>query len=77
MTADSLLGNHGPAPQSFGEELLRAYPVAILATDAHNPRRCSGLSVGFAWVQERIGARRAEELRSRADQVLSVLLGHS
>jgi protein-tyrosine phosphatase len=75
VTVDSLLGNHGPAPQSSGEELLRTYPAAVLATDAHNLRRCSGLSVGFAWVQATLGATRSEELRSRADQVLSVLLG--
>ena len=75
VTVDSLLGNHGPAPQSSGEELLRTYPDAVLATDAHNLRRCSGLSVGFDWVQARLGAARSEELRSRADQVLSVVLG--
>jgi protein-tyrosine phosphatase len=75
VTVDSLLGNHGPAPQSSGEELLRTYPDAVLATDAHNLRRCSGLSVGFAWVEAALGAARSEELRSRADQVLSVVLG--
>jgi len=75
VTVDSLLGNHGRAPQSSGEALLRAYPAAVLATDAHNLRRCSGLSVGFAWVHARLGAARSEELRSRADQVLSVSLG--
>lgn len=74
VTVDSLLGNHGTAPQSSGEELLRAYPAAVLATDAHNLRRCSGLSAGFAWVASALGAKRAEELRSRADQVLSALL---
>ena len=51
MTVDSLLGNHGPAPQVAGEALLRTYPDAVLATDAHNLRRCSGLSAGFAWVR--------------------------
>jgi protein-tyrosine phosphatase len=73
VTVDSLLGNHGPAPQSSGEELLWAYPEAVLATDAHNLRRCSGLSAGYAWVRDRLGVQRAEDLRSRADQVLSVL----
>jgi protein-tyrosine phosphatase len=73
ITVDSLLGNHGPDPEARGEELLRAYPEAVLATDAHNLRRCSGLSAGCAWVGERLGARRAEELRARADQVLAAL----
>jgi protein-tyrosine phosphatase len=73
ITVDSLLGNHGRAPQVSGEELLRTYPDAVLATDAHNLRRCSGLSPGFAWVRERLGIAREEELRARADQVLAAL----
>jgi protein-tyrosine phosphatase len=78
VTVDSLLGNHGPAPESSGEELLRAYPDAVLATDAHNVRRCSGLSAGYTWVRERLGAGRASELRARAEQVLAALIsrGH-
>jgi protein-tyrosine phosphatase len=75
ITVDSLLGNHGPAPRSAGEEMLRAYPEAVLATDAHNPRRCSGLASGYAWARARLGAQRAEDLRARADRVLSRLLG--
>jgi protein-tyrosine phosphatase len=73
VTADSLLGNHGPAPRSFG--LLRSYSEVVLATDAHNLRRCSGLSAGYVWVQERFGAQRADELRSRAQRVLWALVG--
>jgi protein-tyrosine phosphatase len=74
VTVDSLLGNHGPGPRSAGEALLRTYPDAVLATDAHNRRRCSGLSAGYAWVRERLGPERAEQLRARADQVLAGLL---
>src|SRR5262249_39890943 len=48
VTVDSLLGNHGPQPQVAGEEMLRTYPQVVLATDAHNLRRCSGLSVGYS-----------------------------
>jgi protein-tyrosine phosphatase len=73
VTVDSLLGNHGPAPQAAGERLLRDYAEAVLATDAHNLRRCSGLSAGFALVRERLGATRAEDLQARADQVLAKL----
>ena len=73
ITVDSLLGNHGRDPETSGEELLRAYPAVVLATDAHNLRRCSGLSAGYTWVEERFGVRRAEELRERADQVLTSL----
>jgi protein-tyrosine phosphatase len=75
VTVDSLLGNHGPAPQSSGEELLRTYSDVVLATDAHNLRRCSGLSAGFDWVSSRLGVKRSKELESRADRVLSILLG--
>ncbi len=75
ITVDSLLGNHGRDPAASGEELLRAYPESVLATDAHNLRRCSGLSAGYAWVRERLGAGRAEELRARADEVLAGLTG--
>jgi protein-tyrosine phosphatase len=77
VTVDSLLGNHGSTPQSFGEELLRTYQEVVLATDAHNLRRCSGLSAGFAWVRERLGPQRAGELRVRAEQVLSTLITQS
>jgi protein-tyrosine phosphatase len=77
ITVDSLLGNHGRDPAASGEELLRAYPDAVLATDAHNLRRCSGLSAGYTWVRERLGVGRAEELRARADQVLATLLGRA
>jgi hypothetical protein len=55
--------------------LLRTYPDAVLATDSHNLRRCSGLAAGFAWVRHELGAAREEELRARADQVLAALLG--
>ena len=77
VTVDSLLGNHGPAPRSSGERLLRTYPEVILATDAHSLRRCSGLSAGFAWVRDRLGAERSEDLKARADRVLSALLGRA
>jgi protein-tyrosine phosphatase len=73
VTVDSLLGNHGPGPQAAGEEMLRDYPRAVLATDAHNLRRCSGLSAGYGWVRNRLGAGRAEDLRARADGILARL----
>jgi protein-tyrosine phosphatase len=73
ITVDSLLGNHGRDPQASGDELLRTYSEALLATDAHNLRRCSGLSAGYTWVRERLGVKRAEELQSRADEVLATL----
>lgn len=74
ITVDSLLGNHGPAPQVAGEAMLREYREAVLSTDAHNLRRCSGLSAGFRWVEEHMGVERAEDLRGRAEIVLSELL---
>jgi protein-tyrosine phosphatase len=74
ITVDSLLGNHGRQPQEAGEELLRIYPEAVLATDAHNPRRCSGLSAGYRFVRERFGDARADDLQERADRILRYLL---
>jgi protein-tyrosine phosphatase len=73
VTADSLLGNHGPFPQESGESILREYPDCVLATDAHNLRRCSGLSAGYAWVREQLGPDRSDDLRARAEQVLAAL----
>ncbi|MGH7174620.1 MAG: tyrosine-protein phosphatase [Gemmataceae bacterium] len=77
ITVDSLLGNHGEAARTAGEEMLREHREAVLATDAHNMRRCSGLSPGYSWVREHLGDERAEDLRTRADEVLSTLLGAS
>ena len=74
VTVDSLLGNHGSHPQQAGEELTRDHPEVVLATDAHNLRRCSGLSAGYARVGERFGTGRADDLRERADGVLRELL---
>ena len=74
ITVDSLLGNHGPAPKEFGEAILRRYFDAVLASDAHNLARCSGMSAGYAWVREHLGQPRADDLRARADRILARLL---
>lgn len=77
ITVDSLLGNHGSAPQAAGEEMLQEYREAVLATDAHNMQRCSGLATGYNWVHERLGNERVKDLRTRADEVLSILLNRA
>src|SRR5262249_55135718 len=74
LTVDSLLGNHGSSAQLFGENLLRQYSKVVLASDAHNLRRCSGLSAGYSWVEQRLGPQRADGLRFQAGLVLSALL---
>ena len=71
VTVDSLLGNHGPSPKVAGEAILRKYPEAVLATDAHNMGRCSGISAGYAWVKEHLGPARSDDLRNRAERVLA------
>ncbi len=71
ITVDSLLGNHGPAPKVAGEAILRLYPNAVLSTDAHNMGRCSGLSAGYSWVEEQLGQQRSDNLRTRANEVLT------
>ena len=77
ITVDSLLGNHGSAPRAAGEEMLGDYREVVLATDAHNLRRCSGLSPGYDWVEERFGPERAEDLRARSNGILTDLLGRN
>jgi protein-tyrosine phosphatase len=74
ITVDSLLGNFGPEAKAFGEQFLRTHREAILATDSHNMKRCSGLSPGYAWVQEHLGPDRARDLTERADRVRTSLL---
>jgi protein-tyrosine phosphatase len=73
ITVDSLLGNHGPASQAAGETLLETFRDAVLATDAHNVVRCSGLSVGYLWVRQHVGDSRAVDLQARADHILASL----
>ena len=75
ITVDSLLGNFGPEAKAFGEQFLRTHREVLLATDAHNRKRCSGLSAGYDWVREHLGADRARDLRDRADRVRESLLG--
>ena len=74
ITVDSLLGNFGPAAQAYGEQFLKTHPNAILATDAHNLKRCSGLTAGYKWVEEHLGVDRSRDLRARADRVKTSLL---
>ena len=61
-------------PKTAGEAILRSYPNAVLSTDAHNLKRCSGLSAGFQWVRDNFGRTRSDDLRARADQVLMSVL---
>jgi protein-tyrosine phosphatase len=74
VTVDSLLGKHGLEAQAAGEEIVRNYREVVLATDAHNQRRCSGLAAGYRWVQDRLAAERADDLLSRSEAVLTALL---
>jgi protein-tyrosine phosphatase len=73
LTVDSLLGNFGPAPRAAGEAILRDYPEAVLASDAHSMRRCSGLAAGYRWVRERFGEGRETDLRERGGRVLAAI----
>jgi protein-tyrosine phosphatase len=74
VTVDSLLGNHGSGAKAAAEQFLADVPAAVLATDTHNPERCSGLSPGYQWVRDRFGDGRAADLRERSDHVLRTLL---
>jgi protein-tyrosine phosphatase len=74
VTVDSLLGNHGHAPAVAAPEILRKHRNVVLATDAHNPSRCSGLTAGYNWVQEHLGVARSDDLLQRAEGVRSHLV---
>ena len=69
VTVDSLIGNHGPAPSQAGRDLLRRHREIVLASDAHNLKRCSGMAAGYQWVREREGDDRADDLFSRGEWV--------
>jgi protein-tyrosine phosphatase len=72
VTVDSLIGNHGPGPQVSSEAILRKFPDAVLSSDAHTMARCSGLAAGYAWVERHLGNDRCEDLRDRANHILSI-----
>ena len=73
VTVDSLLGNHGASPSIAADEILRRHQNAVLATDAHNLARCSGMKAGYDWVHEHLGDERRQDLQQRAEMVLSRL----
>ncbi len=77
VTVDSLLGNHGEMPAAFGAEILGRYPEVVLATDAHRPGRCSGLSAGYAWVRDRFGPDREHDLLERSERILEAICDQS
>lgn len=74
ITVDSLLGYFGPEAKAFGEQFLKTHHQAILATDSHNMKRCSGLTPGYSWVEQHLGPDRARDLAERADHVRTSLL---
>ncbi|MBL8827740.1 MAG: hypothetical protein JNM18_12245 [Planctomycetaceae bacterium] len=69
VTVDSLIGNHGVAPSQAGHDLLRRHPQIVLASDAHNLKRCSGMAAGYQWVREHISDDRADDLLRRGEEV--------
>jgi protein-tyrosine phosphatase len=73
VTVDSLIGNHGDWARTMGEQVLADYPDVVLSTDTHNLGRCSGLSIGYAWVREHIGVDRETDLRERSNRVLAAI----
>ncbi|MCC6794809.1 MAG: hypothetical protein IT366_06795 [Candidatus Hydrogenedentes bacterium] len=73
VTVDSLIGNHGPAPLKAGGELLLRHEEIVLASDAHNLNRCSGMAAGYQWVQKNAGDERAADILSRGNRIRSRL----
>jgi protein-tyrosine phosphatase len=63
ITAGSLTGDFGPAPEECAHYLLRRGAVHFLATDAHSPtRRSPVLSAGLAVAAEIVGHDQAVAL---------------
>jgi len=78
ITVDSLSGAHGAGALSHGENIVREYShVAVLATDSHGTSRCSGLSEGFARVENLCGENISQKIRSRMENIGAALLAHS
>lgn len=71
VSVASLLGGHGDWAREWGEEILAAYPDAILSTDTHNLKRFSSLREGFATIRERFGPAREADMRDRAARILA------
>ncbi len=70
VSVDSLLGKNSEDARTFSHWLIDNNYVHTLATDAHNLNRKPNLSLGFAIVEERAGAQRAQEIRSRLSQIV-------
>lgn len=73
ITVDSLAGTNTPVAQAVAEELIAAHPNIVLASDAHNLDRCSGLAAGYDVVRQRFGPQRADDLKERADSILQYI----
>lgn len=73
ITVDSLLGNFGPHSLESGIDLLSTYSDIVLASDSHGPNRCSGLSAGYRFVLDQWGGGKEEDLRARAQTILTHL----
>jgi len=73
VTVDSILGNHGTDPEQGSKLLLKRYSNIVLATDAHNMQRCSGLSVGYQWVKEELGKPYCDALLERSRRILQAV----
>ncbi len=69
VTVDSLIGNYGPAPSQAGRRLLQRHREIVLASDAHNLNRCSGMAAGYQWVREHEGENLAADLLRRCEWV--------
>ena len=74
LTVDSFLGCHGEMAELLAPEILNDYVEVVLATDTHNLNRCSGLSAGYDWVRQNVGAEREADLRARSNRILASLL---
>ncbi|WP_438446448.1 tyrosine-protein phosphatase [Gorillibacterium sp. sgz5001074] len=70
VTADSLLGAHGEEARQFSEWMADRTLVHLIATDAHNMKRRPQLTLGYEWLETRLGAAYTAEMMARTEAIL-------
>jgi protein-tyrosine phosphatase len=74
ITVDSLCGVNTPRASDIAREIISEYSNVVLASDSHNLKRCSGLSIGYETVEREWSRARADDLKNRADTILQKIL---
>jgi protein-tyrosine phosphatase len=72
MTAGSITGHFGKTIQRVSMQLLRAYDIHFIASDAHHPtQRPFNLKAGYETIIKQLGSDYANHLQQNARQILT------